>query len=65
MPEIDYDLARFFAWARAKAYAEFERRLKADPSLDPNWVFSDIMQELLAEYRRTTNSGEQSTAQTE
>ncbi|MGE0885981.1 MAG: hypothetical protein AB7P14_20800 [Blastocatellales bacterium] len=52
MPEIDYDLAHFFAWARAKAYAEFERRMQADPSLDPNWAFSDIMQELLEEYRR-------------
>lgn len=36
MPEIDYDLAHFFAWARAQAYAEFERRLKADPSFGPN-----------------------------
>lgn len=52
MPEIDYDLAHFFAWARAKAYAEFERRMQADLSLDPNWAFSDIMQELLEEYRR-------------
>jgi hypothetical protein len=52
MPEIDYDLAHFFAWARARAYAEFDRRLQADPSLDPNWTFSDIMQELMIEYRR-------------
>jgi len=52
MPEIDYDLAHFFAWARARAYAEFERRIQTDPQLDPNWTFSDIMQELLEEYRR-------------
>ena len=65
MPEIDYDLARFFAWARAKAYAEFDLRMKADPSLDPNWVFSDIMQELLAEYRRTAQPVEQSTTHPE
>lgn len=52
MPEIDYDLAHFFAWARARAYAEFDRRTQADPSLDPNWTFSDIMQELMIEYRR-------------
>lgn len=52
MPEIDYELAHFFAWARPRAYAEFDRRTQADPSLDPNWTFSDIMQELMAEYRR-------------
>jgi len=52
MPEIDYDLAHFFAWARARAYAEFDQRMKADPSLDPNWIFSDIMQKLLEEYRQ-------------
>lgn len=52
MPEIDYDLAHFFAWARARAYAEFDRRMQADPSLDPNWTFSDIMQGLLEEYRQ-------------
>lgn len=52
MAEIDYDLARFFAWARAQAYAEFDRRMKDDPALDPNWTFSDIMQSLLEEYRR-------------
>lgn len=56
MPEIDYDLAHFFAWARARAYAELDRRMKADPSLDPNWAFSDIMQELLEEYRRDQSS---------
>ena len=50
--QVDVDLAKFFAWARARAYAEFERRLAADPQLDPNWTFSDIMQELLAEYRQ-------------
>jgi len=53
MPEIDYDLAHFFAWARARAYAELEQRMQADPSLDPNWTFSDIMQKLLEEYRRS------------
>ncbi len=63
MPEIDYDLARFFAWARAKAYAEFDRRMKTDPSLDPNWAFSDIMQELLEEYRRTAKPGEEPSTQ--
>jgi hypothetical protein len=51
MPEIDFELAHFFAWARARAYRELEERLKADPQLDPNWAFSDIMQELLEEYR--------------
>ena len=48
----DVDLPKFFAWARARAYAEFERRMAADPQLDPNWTFSDIMQDLLAEYRQ-------------
>jgi hypothetical protein len=52
MPEIDYDLARFFAWARARAYAEFDQRMKVDPLLDPNWTFSEIMQTLLEEYRQ-------------
>jgi hypothetical protein len=52
MAEIDYELAHFFAWARGRAYRELDERLKADPSLDPNWTFSDIMQELLKEYRR-------------
>ena len=51
MPEIDYELAHFFAWARARAYREFDERMRADPSLDPNWTFSDIMQRLLEEYR--------------
>lgn len=49
----DTDLPKFFAWARVRAYQEFEARMKASPDLDPNWTFSDIMQELLAEYRRT------------
>jgi hypothetical protein len=48
----DINLTRFFAWARARALAELEARLTADPQLDPNWTFSDIMQELLAEYRQ-------------
>src|SRR5262245_48312225 len=52
MPEIDYELAHFFAWARARAYQEFDEKMKSDPSLDPNWTFSDIMQRLLEEYRR-------------
>ncbi len=53
MPEEhETDLPKFFAWARPRVYREFEARLKADPQLDPNWTFSDIMQELLAEYRQ-------------
>lgn len=52
MLEKDFDLAHFFAWARERAYAEFDARLAADPDLDPNWTFSDIMQDLLAEFRR-------------
>jgi hypothetical protein len=56
MPEIDFELAHFFAWARARAYRELEERLKADPQLDPNWTFSDIMQELLEEYRNLPQS---------
>jgi hypothetical protein len=51
MAEIDYELAIFFAWARARAYQEFDDKMKSDPSLDPNWTFSDIMQRLLEEYR--------------
>jgi hypothetical protein len=50
--EGEVNLTRFFAWARARALAELEARLAADPALDPNWTFSDIMQELLEEYRR-------------
>jgi hypothetical protein len=52
MAEIDYELTHFFAWARARAYREFDQRMKDNPSLDPNWTFSDIMQELLNEYRQ-------------
>lgn len=52
MPEIDYELAHFFAWARSRAYREFEEKIQADPSLDPNWTFSDIMQRLLEDYRK-------------
>lgn len=50
--EKELDLARFFAWARSRALQELEVRLQADPTLDPNWTFSDIMQMLLEEYRR-------------
>lgn len=50
--QTDVNLSKFFAWARVRAYAEFERRMAANPELDPNWTFSDIMQELLAEYRQ-------------
>ena len=56
MIEQDINLTRFFAWARARALAELEIRLAADPQLDPNWTFSDIMQELLAEYRQLQSS---------
>lgn len=45
------DLTHFFAWARARAYAELEARLAANPGLDPNWTFSEIMQRLLEEFR--------------
>ncbi|HZS04432.1 MAG TPA: hypothetical protein VFD58_06320 [Blastocatellia bacterium] len=54
--EPETDLPKFFAWARPRVYREYEARLKADPALDPNWTFSDIMQQLLEEYRRTTQS---------
>lgn len=64
-PAIDYDLARFFAWARARAYAEFDQRMKADPALDPNWTFSDIMQSLLAEYRQLQQTSSQQTSSDE
>jgi hypothetical protein len=53
MAEIDHELAQFFAWARARAYQEFDEKMRNDPSLDPNWTFSDIMQRLLEEYRRS------------
>jgi hypothetical protein len=49
--ENDFELAHFFAWARSRAYRELEARLAADPQLDPNWTFSDIMQRLLNEFR--------------
>lgn len=52
MIEQDINLTRFFAWARARALTELEARLASNPQLDPNWTFSDIMQELLAEYRQ-------------
>ncbi|MBO0798979.1 MAG: hypothetical protein J2P31_09150 [Blastocatellia bacterium] len=69
MPEIDRDLAHFFAWARERAYRELDERLQADPELDPNWTFSDIMQELLEEYRqrrkRETTEQTELTKQTE
>jgi hypothetical protein len=51
-PRIDRQLAGFFAWARPRAYAEFDQRMREDPSLDPNWTFSEIMQRLLVEYQR-------------
>ena len=51
MKEEESELARFFAWARSRVYLELDARLKNNPSLDPNWTFSDIMQELLEEYR--------------
>ncbi|HYE74746.1 MAG TPA: hypothetical protein VEF04_15515 [Blastocatellia bacterium] len=49
----EINLTRFFAWARERALTELEARLAADPTLDPNWTFSDIMQRLLEEYRRS------------
>jgi hypothetical protein len=48
----ELNLARFFAWARSRALQKLEARLQADPTLDPNWTFSDIMQDLLEEYCR-------------
>lgn len=50
--EREPDLAHFFYWSRGRALRELEARLQADPTLDANWTFSDIMQELLTEYRR-------------
>ena len=50
------DLAKFFAWARVRAYAEFDKRMADNPDLDPNWTFSDIMQELLAEYQKNQSN---------
>ncbi len=52
MNENEINLTRFFAWARERALSELETRLAANPQLDPNWTFSDIMQELWEEYRR-------------
>lgn len=52
MVEKEINLTHFFAWARARALAQLETRLTANPQLDPNWTFSDIMQELLNEYRQ-------------
>ncbi len=57
MIEQDINLTRFFAWARERAYTELEARLASNPQLDPNWTFSDIMQELLAEYRQHQIAG--------
>lgn len=51
MPQDNFELAHFFAWARARAYRELELRLATHPELDPNWTFSDIMQDLLEEFR--------------
>jgi hypothetical protein len=52
MIKKEINLTRFFAWARERALADLETRLAANPQLDPNWTFSDIMQELLEEYQR-------------
>ena len=52
MFEQDINLTRFFAWARERALTELETRMAANPQLDPNWTFSDIMQELLREYQQ-------------
>ncbi|MFZ4987251.1 MAG: hypothetical protein ACOYLF_17500 [Blastocatellia bacterium] len=52
MIETSPDLTRFFAWARERAYTEFERLMAEDPARDPNWTFSDVMQQLFDEYRR-------------
>jgi hypothetical protein len=52
----DSELSHFFAWARSRVYSQLDARLKQDPSLDPNWTFSEIMQELLAEYHRISAS---------
>ncbi|MFN0085841.1 MAG: hypothetical protein ACKVX9_10670 [Blastocatellia bacterium] len=61
MTEIENELSHFFSWARPRAYHQFEERMKARPDLDPNWTFSDIMQELLNEYRRQQASEEAAT----
>lgn len=65
MIPTDINLTRFFAWARERALTELTARLAADPQLDPNWTFSDIMQELLQEYQqppRSTNPPDANTA---
>lgn len=58
MSKQEINLTRFFAWARARAFVALETRLTANPQLDPNWTFSDIMQDLLIEYRRLPVSRE-------
>ncbi|HEX4945871.1 MAG TPA: hypothetical protein VFZ34_04385 [Blastocatellia bacterium] len=65
MIEQDVNLTRFFAWARARAFAELETRLACNPQLDPNWTFSDIMQRLLSEYRQQQTTKELSTPEPE
>lgn len=60
MAEIDRNLSQFFAWARERAYAEFDRLMREDPSRDPNWTFSDIMQRLYEEYRQPRTATDQS-----
>lgn len=62
MPQDNFDLAHFFAWARARAYRELEVRLAAHPELDANWTFSDIMQGLLEEFRRLQRETSTSTS---
>ena len=57
MIETSTDLTRFFAWARERAYAEFEQLMAEDPARDPNWTFSDIMQRLLLEYHSPSAVG--------
>ena len=57
MIETSPELTRFFAWARERAYAEFDRLMAEDPARDPNWTFSDIMQRLLVEYRQLHSAG--------
>lgn len=54
----DINLTRFFAWARERALTELTARLAADPQLDPNWTFSDIMQELLQEYQQQSSTNQ-------
>ena len=56
MIETSPELTRFFAWARERAYAEFDRLMAEDPARDPNWTFSDVMQQLYDEYRHAAGS---------